>query len=87
MKSYLHHSGIVSDLATPVTVLARGPKRAHVRLIHRLRWNREWFPAGSTRYVPSDCLGEQPSAGALVSIGLGVFVRQDSAQGRKVVSR
>jgi hypothetical protein len=80
-RAWLHLGGLFPT-ATPVRVLSRGPKRARVRLVHRLRWNRKWLAAGSTRYVPSDALGAYPNRNALVGIGRGVFIRQDSRAGR-----
>jgi hypothetical protein len=66
-------AGLVGT-ATPVLVLDRGLKRARVRLVHRLRWNRQWFEAGSTRYVPVTALGDAPWLGYLVGVGRGRFV-------------
>jgi hypothetical protein len=85
MKAWMHRISICL-LATPVTVMARGPKRAHVKLRHAIREGRKNYPPGSTRYVPSWCLGDKPRKDALVSIGRGHYVRQDSAGGRRVVA-
>lgn len=82
----MHHTSITL-LATPVMVLARGPKRAHVKLAHALRWRRKDYPAGSTRYVPTHCLGNKPWKHAMVSIGRGSYARLDSLQARKAVAR
>jgi len=72
-RAWLHHCGLLS-LATPVLVLSCGPERARVRLVHRLRWERKWYPAGSTRYVPSYALSDRPRNGYLVSVGNSRFV-------------
>lgn len=77
-RAWLHHSALFTTLATPVRVLSSGPKRARVRLVHRLRWEGKWAPAGSTRYVPVYALGALPNASALVGVGRGRFVRRDS---------
>lgn len=86
-RAWVHHSGSLFRYASPVDVLSRGPVRARVRLLHALRWNRKDFPAGSTRYVPSHCLGEKPWRHYLVSVGHNCYVPQTSKEGRKAVRR
>lgn len=86
-RAWLHHSGSVFRYASPVDVLARGPKRARVRLRHALRWNRKDYPAGSTRYVPTYALGDKPWPLYLVSVGRNRYVPQDSIEAAKAVSR
>lgn len=85
-RVWLHIRGLFLT-ATPVTVLARGAKRAHVKLRHSLRWKRKDFAAGSTRHVPVYALGEKPWPGSLVSVGRNRYVPQMTPQGRKAVAR
>lgn len=85
-RAWLHFSGIAWT-ATPVEVLSRGPKRARVRLLHRLRWRRKWAEAGSTRYVPAESLGATPSAGHMVSVGYSTFLDPKSPRARAAVKR
>lgn len=82
-RAWMHHDG----LASPVRVLSRGPKRAHVQLVQQLRWNRKWYLAGSTRYVPTHCLGDVPWPGCLVAVGHSTFVPPDKAIAKRAVGR
>jgi len=81
------HCHLLFPCALPVRVLACGPKRAHVQLVHRLRWNRQWYPAGSTRYVPTGALGSAPSPGYLVGVGRGHFVNPARAEAKEAVKK
>ena len=83
-RAWMHHS---SGLASPVRVLSRGPKRAHVKLVQQLRWNRKWYLAGSTRYVPADSLGSAPGAGCLIAVGHSTFVPAGNPRAKRAIER
>src|SRR6478752_178632 len=86
-SAWLHMDGLFGGLATPVRVLSRGPKRSRVRLVHRLRWSRKWFEAGSTRYVPTESLALRPGPSCMIGVGRGVFVPPDSPRAAEAVRR
>lgn len=86
-RGWTHHGFAPLECASPVEVLSLGPKRAKVRLIHRLRWNRKWFQKGSVRYVPSDCIGVNPNFRALIGVGRGMFVAQAEHEARAIMKR
>jgi hypothetical protein len=86
VKAWLHFGGMIPTCA-PVRVLAKGPKRARVKLVHRLRWNRKWYRAGSTRYVPTWALAGVPGRGYMVGVGRGHYVNPRSVEARAVVKR
>lgn len=85
-RGWMHHQGLFG-MASPVEVLSKGPKRARVRLVHRLRWNRKWIEAGTVRTVPADCLGDAPWPGALIGVGRSRFVPQPKPEARAMVKR
>lgn len=88
MKHAWRHFGTVGfTLAMPVTVLSMGDRRAHVKNLHRYRWNKKWRAAGSTLYVPSYLVTSVPLLGALVSIGSGSFVSSRDPMARKLIKR
>lgn len=73
-RHWLHMIGFLGAWAYPVQVLSRGPKWARVRLLHKTRRGRRWYPRGSEwSRVPVACLRECPIDGALVSKGGGRF--------------
>lgn len=85
IKAYLFFSGPLGMWsATPVHVLSQGPKRSRVRLRHLLRWNRKTLPAGTTRYVPTESLGNKLHPGVLLSRGRGVYRPWRAKNGRLV---
>lgn len=85
-RAWLHFGGMIPTCA-PVRVLTKGPKRARVKLVYRLRWNRKWYPAGSTRYVPTWSLSGAPGTDCMVSVGRGRFVNPRSDEARSAVKR
>jgi hypothetical protein len=81
------HFGSMFFMAAPVRVLSKGPKRARVKLVHRLRWNGKWYPAGSTRYVPTWALAGVPGRGYMVGVGRGHYVKRNSQEARAAAKR
>jgi hypothetical protein len=86
-RAWMHHGGAPFGCASPVIVLSRGPKRSHVKLVQQLRWNRKWCLAGSTRYVPTYCLGDVPWPGHLIAVGHSTFVPANQARAKRAVER